>query len=256
MALPVLVINRDCDTDRWQAPLAACRAHGVEPERLLAVDAHAPGFKLSDHADLIGDHFWGGETIKPGAIGCFLSHRGAWQRVLDAGWDAALILEDDADLTEDLGRVSGLIDRNWDLLFVNDRLAAWAGAVMAETPVISLPDLVENVSRAGGPKRMGIKPAPGADAYVVSAKGAARLLSLTAAMQMVCGVDWAMIWLGLAANKNFESIGELEILRKTTSPPDDPIRVGVLRDPISRLRGGPSVLVHRIQRRIDEMLDD
>ena len=82
MALPILIINRDVDTERWDASLAAARTVGIEPERVSAVDAHAPRFRLADHADLIRGHFWGRETIKPGAVGCFISHRRAWARVV------------------------------------------------------------------------------------------------------------------------------------------------------------------------------
>jgi GR25 family glycosyltransferase involved in LPS biosynthesis len=35
---------------------------------------------------------------RPGEIGCFLSHRAAWQAIIDRRLDAALILEDDVEL--------------------------------------------------------------------------------------------------------------------------------------------------------------
>lgn len=35
---------------------------------------------------------------RPGEIGCFLSHRVAWQAILDRGLDAGVILEDDVEL--------------------------------------------------------------------------------------------------------------------------------------------------------------
>jgi GR25 family glycosyltransferase involved in LPS biosynthesis len=36
--------------------------------------------------------------IAGGEIGCFLSHRKAWQRIVDEGWDTALIVEDDLEI--------------------------------------------------------------------------------------------------------------------------------------------------------------
>nr|WP_122074308.1 glycosyltransferase family 25 protein [Pseudophaeobacter sp. EL27] len=36
--------------------------------------------------------------LSPGEIGCFLSHRRCWQRIIDADWDYALIVEDDLAL--------------------------------------------------------------------------------------------------------------------------------------------------------------
>jgi len=37
-------------------------------------------------------------ALRLGEIGCFLSHRRLWQRIVDDGMDAALILEDDVEL--------------------------------------------------------------------------------------------------------------------------------------------------------------
>ena len=239
MALPVLVINRDRDTERWAATLAAAREVGVEPERVPAIDAHAPGFRLEDHADLLRGHFWGRRTIKPGAVGCYLSHRQAWARVVGAGWDAALILEDDADLLEPPDRAAAA---ELDLLFANDRMADWTGA---NDGVVTVEQAVARVGAGGGPKAMGLRQAPGADAYVVSRDGARRLLALTADLGIVCGVDWAMIWLSLP--HPVSGIGELSVLAGREPPADRPLRSGILCRPVARLRGGPSVLGHAVE---------
>lgn len=42
-----------------------------------------------------------------GAIGCFLSHRGVWEQLLESDAPAALIFEDDAIMDENLGRAIG-----------------------------------------------------------------------------------------------------------------------------------------------------
>lgn len=39
--------------------------------------------------------------IGAGEVGCFLSHRACWQRIVDEGWDYALIAEDDLALDTD-----------------------------------------------------------------------------------------------------------------------------------------------------------
>jgi GR25 family glycosyltransferase involved in LPS biosynthesis len=51
-------------------------------EAVLRRDLHTPRYPF----DLL-----------PGEIGCFLSHRKAWQAMLDEGLDAALIVEDDVE---------------------------------------------------------------------------------------------------------------------------------------------------------------
>ncbi|MGD9862804.1 MAG: glycosyltransferase family 25 protein [Pseudodonghicola sp.] len=39
--------------------------------------------------------------LAPGEIGCFLSHRRCWRRILAEGWDYALIVEDDLEIDRD-----------------------------------------------------------------------------------------------------------------------------------------------------------
>ena len=245
MTLPVLVINRDRDTERWDACRAAAAALGVDPHRIPAEDAHAPDFLFHAHADLIGDHFWGRDTIKPGAVGCFLSHRKAWRHVVDAGLPAALILEDDADLTVPPDRAADAL-ATADLVFANDRLAGWAAATDAGAGAVSLDGVIARVAAAGGPKALGLRPAPGADAYVVTAAGAARLLQATGRLRIVCGVDWAMIWSALR-DPPAAGIPELEILARTASRPAAPLAAAVLVQPVARLRKGPSVLRHSVE---------
>ena len=45
--------------------------------------------------DLAHPHYPFG--IGGGELGCFLSHRAAWRKIVDEGWDHALIVEDDAE---------------------------------------------------------------------------------------------------------------------------------------------------------------
>lgn len=40
--------------------------------------------------------------LGPGEIGCFLSHRKAWQEIADAGLDAGLVIEDDVEIDRDV----------------------------------------------------------------------------------------------------------------------------------------------------------
>lgn len=62
-----------------------------------------------------------------GQIGCFLSHREAWQRIVQEGWENALIIEDDADLRPTTQTVKAIqtaltelkeAQQEWDLFYV------------------------------------------------------------------------------------------------------------------------------------------
>ena len=246
MSLPVLVINRDCDTDRWTATRNSANAHGIDPVRISAIDAHAPDFDARPYAEIIAPTFWGRDTIKPGAFGCFLSHRAAWTHIVDHGWPAALVLEDDADLIGMTDRVVQALS-NCDLLFANDRMAEWANAVGVAGESAPLEPLIDALSEKGGPKSAGIRQAPGGDAYALTNSGAKRLLSITAQTRITCGVDWAMIWAALSRTAAFDGFEELGILEQTTPRPDRPIDACVLTDPVARLRKAPSVLKHSVE---------
>lgn len=71
-----------------------------EAEVVEAVNGRAVA---ADHADILhpGDLHSPGypfSPLAPGEIGCFLSHRRCWQRIVAANWDYALIVEDDLAL--------------------------------------------------------------------------------------------------------------------------------------------------------------
>lgn len=249
MALPVLVINRAQDTQRLARFAQSAREVGTAFERIEAVDGHAPG-ALAPFADLIGSLFWGEPHAKPGAIGCFLSHRRAWQAVVDRGLPHALICEDDAVLYRTpLGLEIHVNDSaRSDILFVNQRLGSWARAASSQAAV-PLSDVITGLATLGGPKAKGLKAAPGGDGYVLSTSGARQLLSLTASQKILCGVDWAMVRNSLSGVSEdiAAAFPELGILRKTVPAPDRPLSAHVLTDPILDQSGeGGSTIKHRI----------
>ncbi|MEM6623325.1 MAG: glycosyltransferase family 25 protein [Pseudomonadota bacterium] len=210
MALPVFVINRPQDAQRLAAFQASAASVGIQAQVIRAVDGHDPDFPAGRYADLIGPHFWGSDQAKPGALGCFLSHRLAWETILNQGLEAALICEDDAAFQGGVDLLNGADGA--DLVFANGRMAAWSQAVGGAR---DLPQVVAGLARFGGPKALGIKPSPGADCYLVTAAGAGRLLDWTARLRIICGVDWAMVLGALGplppgASDAFPELGLLE----------------------------------------------
>lgn len=254
MALPVLVLNRAQDTDRLAAFRASAAAFGIEPMRIAALDAHRPGFPFALHADLLRKRFWDSDRIKPGAIGCFLSHRLAWQHVVDHDLPMALICEDDARFVGDPARLPLLTQAlpTFDLMFANGRLAAWCAA-SGEYDLKPLDRVISDLAALGGPKAQGLKPTPGGDCYLVSRHGAEALLTRTAEQGIVCGVDWAMIWngLGTVTPDAAASFPELQIL--SAHPAPDPLEAFVLSSPIADQAPGDSVLKHSVTRPIAEL---
>ena len=248
MPLPVLVINRAADTDRLAAFRQSAGRSGIDPIRIDAVDAHAPDFSFHDYRDLLRDRFWDSDCIKPGAFGCFLSHRRAWQHVVNSGMTMALVCEDDADfinppdlLQEFLGKVP-----DPDVIFANGRMASWctAGATDGVKPLLQV---IADLAGLGGPRALGLKPSPGGDCYLVTLNGANALLDRTAAQGVVCGVDWAIVWNGVDSvdARTAGAFPELGILSRTLRP-HQPLKMFALSTPVADQRGGASVLRHSV----------
>ena len=253
MSLPVLVINRDQDTERMASFSASAKSYRVKFTRVSAFDAHAPDFPFRDHAHLIGDHFWGEPEIKPGAIGCFLSHRKAWEELLTRGWTHALICEDDARFLRH--PTPEIAPTEWsDIIFANTRLGSWASTVSDEAaPQVG--EVIGELAAIGGPKSNGLKTAPGGDAYILSRFGAEKLLERTARQKIVCGVDWAMVWNGLTAVSadDRSAFPEISVLEQKLTM-ESAISCRVLTSPIAGQSGtGPSTIKHSIRKPIADL---
>lgn len=255
--LPVLVINRLTDSERLNEFNDSARLNGINPIRIAAIDAHRTDFASALFADLIGPTFWGEPDAKPGAIGCFLSHRRAWQYIVDRGLQACVIAEDDARFSNGLDGLAAAFTRLSapDLIFANGRLSAWASATDGSSDTVPLHDVVAGLAAAGGPETLGLTSAPGGDCYVLSLNGAQRLLALTDEQRIQCGVDWAMVWNGLASlpvNPG-DAFPELKILEGLLALPPEPLRAHVLRKPIADQAKGPSTLRHAVTRPIADL---
>lgn len=246
MTIECLVINRAQDTGRLQRFNAKAEAFGWTVRRLPAFDAHRAGFPFFAFADLIGPHFWGGDDVKPGAIGCFLSHRRAWEEVVRGDAPMVLICEDDMSFRETPERltVAAVALGEFDILFANDRLAAWAGDAGA---VVPLPEAVRRIAASGAPPSR----APGADCYLLTRRGAERLLEITARDRIVCGVDWALVMSGadtaVLSSDEIAGWSELAILTERMGAAPPQVVAHILAEPVGEQKGGgPSVLEHGV----------
>jgi glycosyl transferase family 25 len=96
----IFLINLDRSRDRLDLMTARLEALGLYAERLPAVDGSK--IDLAPYAS---------SGLKPGEIGCFLSHREAWSRLVACGDELGLVLEDDVRLSQNLPRVLEIADK-------------------------------------------------------------------------------------------------------------------------------------------------
>lgn len=169
MTIPIYVINLQRSPQRLAHAASELARHELGFERIDAID----GRSLSrSHIDAVYDaelnkkRFYA--PLSLGEIACYMSHRKAWQKLLDSDHEAAVILEDDIDVTSGLRTVvddSLLSLPDWDLIKI-----AQPFKPKVATPITPFHDLTLVDYRQD-------KPPMGACGYVVSRRGARKLLA-------------------------------------------------------------------------------
>ncbi|MDR1816972.1 MAG: DUF3413 domain-containing protein [Puniceicoccales bacterium] len=111
--LPVLVINLDRSPERLAKIGARLAELGVAWERLPAVDGRefANGTLPENYSPALNRARYHRE-LNAGEIACFLSFRKAWRTILEKKWDGAVVLEDDAVLSDDFPAALAALSAN------------------------------------------------------------------------------------------------------------------------------------------------
>ena len=175
----VFLINLDKSTERLEKSSERLAAQNIQFERIRAID----GTKLTDaevqahySSQLNSKQYY--RNLGYGEIGCFLSHRLAWQKIVEQNLPYAIVLEDDFQLVGDLSAVFNTIEFltfDWQLL----KLCAYQNRtrpIKATKQVNEQFDLVLHK-----------KPLTGCCAQAITYESAKRLLRVTE--QFGCPVD-------------------------------------------------------------------
>ena len=135
----------------------------------------------------------GGDPQMRGTLGCFLSHAGAWEAMLERGDDYCLIVEDDVIPLLDLpAGLDGLeLPAAFDLVFVNDRIAPRLDPAAAAGFTTRTLEAAMHAFPADDN-------APGGDGYILSRAGARKLLEWVTEDGFGEDVDWRLIAYGLS----------------------------------------------------------
>ncbi|AVJ55208.1 glycosyl transferase [Idiomarina sp. OT37-5b] len=169
MMLPVYVINLDRSRERLQHASQQLHSIGVDFTRIAAID----GRQLSDaEIDRVYDsernrqRFYA--SLTRGEIACYMSHRKAWQQLLDSPAQAAVILEDDIMVSPafaELGAAVATLSDDWHLLKLAQPFKPKQHYKLADVGAFTLVDYRTD------------KPPMGACGYILSRSGAAKLLA-------------------------------------------------------------------------------
>lgn len=157
------LINLDRSAERLAFMRRQFDDLGIQFERISAVDGRS--LSRDDYAD---------SPLALSEIGCLLSHRAAWERLIESGEHYAAVFEDDCVLSRDLPAV--LIGTGW--------IPCEAAVVKLDTTFGEL-QLGRLRARAPGGRalRLVLSDSFGSCSYIVHREEAVRLLAATAPFQ-------------------------------------------------------------------------
>ena len=159
---PIIIITTEIDTD----VLERVRQQVPQPYTSVRVVTGVLGRLLPDTLCLAITRDPNSLNNK-GAVGCFLGHVRAWELVASSGSQAAIILEDDAQIKglDKLEVTSLPID--FDIIFLNDRMSLDPN----HDGIVEFSQASASISLVDERKR-----SVGGDGYLLSKQGAAKLI--------------------------------------------------------------------------------
>ena len=119
-------------TERRALVESQIRRHKLENAVIIdAVDGRAMDCQLARQRGEVADGSQMKRLLHPGEIGCALSHRKAWQEMLNRRLQSVIVFEDDAVLRDDCLEVSQRILRevpeDWDVIYLHSSCAVGSG---------------------------------------------------------------------------------------------------------------------------------
>lgn len=121
--LPVFVINLDCSADRLESAQKQLSSCGITMERFPAIYGKSLTLQQVEECyDPALNYAKFRRPLSPGEIGCYLSHRAVWRKMVEHNISAAVVLEDDIqvetgfpDVLQQVRRLKG-----WDMIKLSD----------------------------------------------------------------------------------------------------------------------------------------
>lgn len=171
MSIPIFVINLADSQIRWQNTQARFAEYGLDVQRLNAVyGAHLNDTEIDAlYSSSLNRHQYH-RPLSLGEIGCFASHRKAWQAVIDSGNPFGIVVEDDISVSAHLPSVIEALRTlsfDWDLI----KLAPYQNR---SRPIVFRHFIAKALELV-----IHKKPLTGCAGYAISQSGAAKLLAST-----------------------------------------------------------------------------
>lgn len=186
MVTPIYLINLDQSTDRLAQCDKLLQQHGLEYERVSAVLGKGlSDVEIDKYYDAATNRKKYYRTLSKGEIGCYLSHRECWRRIVHSDAPYGVVLEDDITIIGDVKKAIGQIERvdfDWDLI----KLAPYNRKTRKVVLRHQLDQEAQLVIHS--------KPMSGCAATIYSKQGAERLLNATEQFYRPVDTDIQHFW--------------------------------------------------------------
>ena len=239
--IPAYVISRVVDKAR-RDHISKSIPKSIGWSFLDATDGHKPEEIPEKYLKLLRPRFWYSDHLKPGAVGCFISHYRAWERVLETR-QSSLILEDDVVFSDKPLPLTAAQSAKFDVIFFNKRTANWFSLYEdlvgpSIDPINSLEEIVKSITATN--EAPPYPKASGGDCYFINPEGAQRLIEHADHVGIRLGVDWFMVGAGLLGagckRGNWETPSQAaEIMNSSVA---GKIPTGIARDWIAAAKPG------------------
>lgn len=178
MSLKIYVINMDESPERLNHCADELSKHGVTFERIQAVDVRKNELLKNKHYSEEKNKWSYYKSLTDGEIGCYLSHRKAWAKIIEDNVDFGLVLEDDFDVAGDIKSL---------LSCVSEIKSKWHCIKLAEFPIRRKATSIKQLGQFNLVSYN--KPPIRACAQIISKEGAELLLRLTEKIYRPVDVD-------------------------------------------------------------------
>lgn len=213
--IPVYLINLASDHERRKSSVRQLHESGINPHVISAYNGHQENFPFYKYRHLSRGKWWDKDVFKPGAFACYLSHAKCWRKILSENNPYGMILEDDIVINDKSFKEFNIDNtiESFDVLFVNfgaSRLLELA-SFKESTPGKNFVSLNKLLIDLLVNNKFNDNITPGGYGYIVSKKGAAKLLQIMEREKICMGVDYAMIFNTLN-DENIKTIKNLKTI--------------------------------------------
>jgi glycosyl transferase family 25 len=173
--IPITVVNLEKDTDRREYMTQQLNNLGLEFSFFNAIyGAGLSAQELNSVYDPQRSIDNGTRALTLGEIGCTLSHFGAYQKMLDNGYDEMIMLDDDVAVGQDFVKALDIVEylpKDWEIFLLSYSLRVKKNSRLCHMNV--------KIKNNPTPFSVGVplKILGGSFCYVVSKKGAQRMLT-------------------------------------------------------------------------------